>query len=61
MQKALTLLGETLSGKSDEFFEKWRKFRPTKFRLIRYPFNSIIIQMTINFLMLYLPYVDISL
>ena len=29
MQKALTLLGETLSGKSDEFFEKWRKFRQT--------------------------------
>ena len=38
-----TLSGETLSGESDEFFEKWwkfrptsnsarRKFRPTKFR-----------------------------
>ena len=25
-----TLSGESLSGKSDEFFEKWRKFRPTK-------------------------------
>ena len=25
-----TLSGETFSGESDEFFEKWRKFRPTK-------------------------------
>ena len=24
-----TLFGETLLGESDEFFEKWRKFRPT--------------------------------
>ena len=30
--KASTLSGETLSGESDEFLEKWRKFRPTKSR-----------------------------
>ena len=30
-----TLLGETLSGESAENFEKWRKFRPKKFRPIR--------------------------
>ena len=24
-----TLSGESLSGESDEFFEKWQKFRPT--------------------------------
>ena len=29
MQIRHTLLGETLSGESDKFLEKWRNFRPT--------------------------------
>ena len=40
-REEITLSSKTLSGESDEFFEKWRKFRPTnsfarrKFRQFR--------------------------
>ena len=38
----ITLSGETFSCKSDEFFEKWRKFRPTKISLDKVSPSKII-------------------
>ena len=37
-----TLSGETSSGKSDEFFEKWQKFRPTKISPVKVSPDEII-------------------
>ena len=42
MVEGNTLSGETLSGESDEIFEGWRNFRPTKISPDKVSPNKII-------------------